>query len=106
MESVERQTGRRPAALDGPELPSDGAHVWAWFLELSAGRGSNGFGPNPISYLDLLAWSMLTGTITRPAEIEAIMALDRVWMTQQVANAGTRTDRGRGRSEGATRRTL
>ena len=87
--SVERQTGRRPVGLDGPELPADGAHVWHWFLELSAGRGSNGFGPNPISYLDLLAWSALTGTITRPAEIEAIMSLDRAWLTAQAANTST-----------------
>lgn len=94
LESVERQTGRRPAALDGPELPADGAHVWAWFLELSAGRGSNGFGPNPISYLDLLAWSLLTGTITRPAEVEAIMALDRAWMAAQVGMVDTPIDGG------------
>ena len=66
--------------------------MWAWFLEFSAGRGGNGFGPNPISYLDLLAWSTLTGTITRPSEIEAIMALDRVWMTQQAANVRTGAD--------------
>jgi hypothetical protein len=92
LESVERQTGRRPAALDGPEPPADGTHVWAWFLELSAGRGSNGFGPNPISYLDVLAWTLLTGTITRPAEIEAIMALDRVWIAAQVGNAGSGAD--------------
>ena len=91
-------------ALDGPELPADGAHVWAWFLELSAGRGSNGFGPNPISYLDLLAWSLLTGAITRPAEIEAIMALDRVWMSLQATNAAPRADGGRSRSDGPTRR--
>ena len=86
-------------------MPADGAHVWAWFLELSAGRGSNGFGPNPISYLDLLAWSTLTGTITRPAEIEAIMAVDRAWMMQQAANIGTRADGGRGRSDGTIKRT-
>jgi len=92
--SVERQTGRRPAALDGPDLPEDGAHVWAWFLHLSAGRGSNGFGPNPLSWLDLLAWTALTGIITRPAEIEAIMALDCVWLAAQgVTNTSTRVDR-------------
>lgn len=85
--SVERQTGRRPAALDGPMLPADGAHVWASFLELSAGRGSNGFGPNPISWLDLLAWRMLTGVIVRPAEIDAIMALDRAWLARQTTAA-------------------
>jgi len=82
--SVERQTGRRPAALDGPELPVDGAHVWYWFLELSAGRGSDGFGPNQIAWLDLLAWTTLTGAIIRPAEVEAIMALDRAWLAAHV----------------------
>ncbi len=93
-------------ALDGPELPADGAHVWVWFLELSAGRGSNGFGPNPISYLDLLAWSMLMGTITRPAEIEAVMALDRVWLAAQATNAGTLRDSDCAGSNGAPRRIL
>jgi hypothetical protein len=86
LESVERQTGRRPVDLDGPELPGDGSHIWYWFMDLSAGRGSNGFGPNPISWLDLLAWATLTGQIARPAEIEAIMALDRVWLAAQAKN--------------------
>ncbi len=90
--SVERQTRRRPAALDGPELPADGTHIWVWFLELSAGRGSNGFGPNPISWLDLLAWTLLMGTIIRPPEIEAIMALDRVWLAAQGGDAPRVTD--------------
>ena len=53
-------------------------------------------GPNPISYLDLLAWSMLTGTLVRPAEAEAIMTLDRVWMTVVAANISTPADRTRG----------
>lgn len=89
LESVERQTGRRPAELDGPELPADGSHIWAWFLELSTGRGSNGFGPDPISWLDLLAWTALTGMITRPAEIDAIMALDRAWLLAQTDHIPT-----------------
>ncbi len=93
LESAERQTGPRPVDLDGPELPADGSHIWQWFLELSAGRGSNGFGPDPISWLDLLAWMALTGTITRPAEIDAIMALDRAWLVARASDAETRIDR-------------
>ena len=92
--SVERQMGRRPTALDGPAPPVDGTHVWAWFLELSAGRGSNGFGPNPISWFDLLAWTALTGTIIRPAEIEAIMALDRAWLKAPAGNVRDRPNSG------------
>ncbi len=87
LESVERQTGFRPPALDGPELPADGAHVWSWFLTLHQARGSNGFGGNPISFADIAAWVSLTGVIVRPQEIEAILAIDRVWLAHQAKNA-------------------
>ena len=80
---------------DGWSGVSDGAHVWEWFLELSAGRGSNGFGPNPISWLDLLPWTTMTGTITRPAEIEAILAVDRVWLVASAADGQISPARGR-----------
>jgi hypothetical protein len=83
LESVERQTGKRPPSLDGPPLPPDGEHVWRWFVALSGGRGGNGFGPNPIGWVDLAAWISLTGIIVRPAELEAIMAVDRAWMEVQ-----------------------
>jgi hypothetical protein len=83
--------GARPAdvglaaALDaeGPEAPSDGAHVWLWFLDLHQGRGSNGFGGSPLSWADIKAWRDLTGTLLRPGEIQAIMALDRAWLAIQ-----------------------
>lgn len=80
---MERQTGKRPAELDGPECPADGEHVWQWFLEISAGRGSNGFGANPISWPDIDAWSRLTETIIRPSEIRAIKVLDGIWLEEQ-----------------------
>ncbi len=89
LESVERQTGVRPSDLDGPDMPPDGAHVWVWFLALCEGRSSSGFGPNPISYLDILAWSLLTGTIVRPSEVAAIMALDREYFVAQASNEGS-----------------
>ncbi len=95
LESVERQTGRRPAALDGPPLPPDVAHVWFWFLELSAARGSNGWGPNALGFADIFAWISLTGTLTRPPEIAAILMLDRLWMSDQAkATAASRKAKG------------
>lgn len=82
LESVERQTGKRQPELDGPELPLDVAHIWRWFVEIAAGRGSNGWGPNPISYLDIDAWARLTGTIMRPTEVRAIVLVDQTWRGQ------------------------
>ncbi len=84
---MERQTGRRPPALDGPPIPADGEHVWLWFLDLNAARGSNGFGPNPISYPDLAAWVAMTGIIVMPSEVAALMALDREYLAEQAKKA-------------------
>jgi hypothetical protein len=56
--------------------------VWRWFCELSQARGSNGFGPNPIRYPDIAAWSALTLTIIRPMEVRTIMLLDQVYLTE------------------------
>ena len=90
LESVERQTGLRPPGLEGPGLPADGEHVWGWFLALHSARGSNGFGANPISWLDVLAWRDLTGTLIHPSEVDAIMALDRAWMAEQAREANAK----------------
>lgn len=83
------EQGRSSAAvrLAGEPLPPDAEHVWRWFQELDQARGSNGFGANPISYQDVLAWVQLTGTITRPSEVAAIMMLDRMWLIEQARQA-------------------
>jgi hypothetical protein len=90
LESVERQTGKRPAALDGPELPAWGRHIFAAWIDLHAGRGGNGMGPNPIAWADLAAWAALTGTEPSPFEVRTIMAIDRAWLEEQ-ARTVTRT---------------
>jgi hypothetical protein len=84
--SVERQTGKTPAALEDLPLPADAEHIWHWFLALHAGRSSNGFGPNPISWSDISAWISITQTIVRPSEIAAIMMVDRLWLEQRAAD--------------------
>jgi hypothetical protein len=71
----------------GPECPADGEHVWAWFIRLSAARGGNGFSANEIKYTEMAAWVWLTGTIIRPAEIDAIVALDQTWLAAQAKAA-------------------
>lgn len=83
LESVERQTGRRPPDLDGPDMPLELAYLWGWFMELHACRGSNGFGPNPISYSDIAAWAGLAGVAIRAPELQCLVILDRLWLTAQ-----------------------
>lgn len=64
-------------------MPAWGAHLLNAWQELHAGRGSNGFGPNPISWPDLQAWSALTGSVVTPFEARVIMQIDRVWLDIQ-----------------------
>lgn len=80
-------------------MPPELTYLWGWFQELSATRGSNGFGPNPITYTEIGAWSRLTGRLIRPTEVRLIMTLDglfriavseaseqrRLWLEQQRA---------------------
>ena len=60
--------------------PKELEHVWIWFLELTAARGSNGFGPNPISYAELQAWSLLTKQNPTPWEISLLKRLDKHYL--------------------------
>jgi hypothetical protein len=79
-----------PAALAGPDLPAWGRHIFAAWIDLHAGRGGNGMGPNPIAWADLAAWAALTGTEPSPFEVRTIMAIDRAWLEEQ-ARTVTRT---------------
>jgi hypothetical protein len=47
---------------------------------LSAGRGSSGWGPEPIRYIDIEAWSRLTGRILRPHEVQALLMIDQAYL--------------------------
>ena len=80
LEQVERQTGRRPEALDGPDFPELMAHVWSAFISLSKTRTVGYSGPNPISYEQIKAWKELTETPISAWEIEAVNRLDAVYL--------------------------
>ena len=80
LEAVERQIGRKPKELDGPDFPELLAYVWSAFISLNSARTVGFNGPNPISYPDILAWKELTGNSISFWEIEAIKNLDAVYM--------------------------
>ena len=69
-------TGQTPLDLIEPPLPGALAHVWHWFLELSAARGSTGFGPAPIGYRDMADWSRMTGAQPTPFEVGLLREID------------------------------
>lgn len=77
---VERSTRRRPVDLDGPSCPLAAAHVWAWFLELSARRQGSGFGVNPVGWTDVAAWASLTGVRPTPWEMDLLGEAESAYM--------------------------
>lgn len=79
---VEKGTGRRPAALDGPDLPACAEHLWDWFCELSSRRGGGMNGPAPLTYAEVGAWMRLTGMTPTPWEVHAILELDNDYLKQ------------------------
>lgn len=91
--SVARQTGENPKELI--ELTADPCpelleHVYAMFWEVSASRGGNGYGPNPISYCEMQAWAQLTGQTPTPFEVGIVKELDALFMAQHAKAAKTK----------------
>lgn len=81
LEQVEKTTGKRPADLDGPDCPVEAEYLWRDFLLLSRGRTSNGFGANPLTWPDIMAWATLTRTPVTPWDVDMLIALDNAWMS-------------------------
>lgn len=71
---------------DEPEIPAAVEHIWGWFLQLSATRGG-GFGPAPLAYSEIEAWTRMTGDDPTPWELERIMELDRIYLNHMAERA-------------------
>ena len=81
LEQVERQTGKRPKELDElVEFPESMLYQWSYFIALHNKRGSNGFGVNPISYQEMLAYFTLIDYMPEQWEIDLISKLDSVFL--------------------------
>lgn len=81
LQSVYRQTGVLPAELENAvEVPATLEYLWNWFLELHRARGSNGYGPDSLSYTEILAWSTLTGRIIEPWEVQILKDIDTSYL--------------------------
>jgi hypothetical protein len=80
LQTVERQTGKRPSDLDGPEFPYAMSHLWSAFLDLSATRQSGMNGPMAITYNEIQCYCNLTGIDLTPLDVKIIKRLDAVYL--------------------------
>lgn len=81
MESVWKQTGVKPPALDDlVELPPEMSYVWEYFLRLNRKRTSSGFGVNPIPFSEIESFFKLNQIEYSPDEVQLIEMLDNVAM--------------------------
>ena len=55
-------------------------HVWHWFCELSAARGSTMGGFLPLSFTEIEAWARLYSVELQPWHVRAIRAMDTAFL--------------------------
>lgn len=60
-----------------PKPPAAGKHLFDYFLWLDSTRGSNGWSPNPLDFLQLDAFQRVTGVLLKDWEIRTLFAMDR-----------------------------
>lgn len=64
-----------PELADAPEPPEELLYLWEWFRDVFAGE--------PLTYLELQAWSNMTGRNLQGWEAELIKSIDRIfWRVQ------------------------
>lgn len=79
LEHVWKITGNKPAQLENlVELPRTMFLLWKWFVDLDASRTSSGFGVNPLSYSDILSYSILENVEFTSEEVQIIKKLDEI----------------------------
>lgn len=88
LQAVAQATGKTPPELIQPDLPEGCGALVHIFLELNARRGSNGFGPTPITYHDLLAWQQFNGALTQ-WEAQTLLAMDTAATAAMVEHGNT-----------------
>lgn len=70
------------ASLQGGKVrpPEGSAIIWNAFMSLSRARSCGPVGPNPITYPEIEAYTRLMRLPLEPQHVEAIAALDGVWL--------------------------
>lgn len=77
-----------------PAMPPEGAHIWQAFRSLHSARVNNGFGPCPISFVDMDAWQRVMQYPLAPWEAEAVRKLDDAYLAIDAEKAEERPTKG------------
>lgn len=77
---VEKQSGITPDELKPVPLPDQMQFAWRAFLDLALSRPNYGMGVSAIPYVEIKAWSELTGNNLSHFDIAAIKAVDRAYL--------------------------
>lgn len=64
-----------------PEIPEVASYLWDWFWRLSSCRSYGMSSSNPISFLEIAAFSSVTRNIVRPEDAEVISAMDSAYLS-------------------------
>lgn len=78
MLSVQRQSKKPVKELqDLVSLPESMYGIWGHFISLDSQRSSNGYGANPLSYLEIKAYFDLIGEYPDLHEVKLLTRLDQ-----------------------------
>ena len=66
-------------------VPAGGGLIWGWFIELSSARSWHMNGPNPITFIEIEAFSRLNLWDLKPHHISLIKAMDVVYIEHCLA---------------------
>ncbi len=76
------KTGKTHPDLVPPPVPEQALYIWEWFMELNAQRTSNGFGQNPIQFVDIKSWADMTRRNPLSWEVKALRMIDSIWLIE------------------------
>lgn len=82
MTPVQRATYSATQRRKPVEIPPSVQHITRWFGELSDARGEGMSGPAAIRYVDIAAWSSLTGREPTPLEVRMLVLIDQTWRSE------------------------
>ena len=82
--AVQKTTGKTPPELEIPPIPVGCEYILSVFMDLHASRPAGGFGPAAIPLSEVTAWQQAMRVRLTPWEVETIMHLDRMALTEMM----------------------